>query len=75
MDIAKMEVSSGAYQAQVNRMNQAGGAQHAAEAYGAKAPALHQGWQTPDTVSISPEGASRAAALAVAVASTPCEQD
>jgi len=71
MDIAKMEVSSGAYQAQVNRMNQAGGAQHAAEAYGAKAPALHQGQPTQDTVSISPEGAARAAALSTAAA---CEQ-
>jgi len=74
MDIAKMEVSSGVYQAQLNRMDQAGGAQRAAGAYEAKAAA--QGLQTQDTVSISPEGALRAAALATAViAGAPaCEQ-
>ena len=66
MDIKKIDGSLSVYQAQLNRANQSG-AQRAAEAQDAKAPAAHQSRSAKDTISVSFDGVLRTAALSTAM--------
>jgi len=66
MDIKKIDGSLGAYQAQLNRVNQSG-ARRAADAHDAKAPASHESRPDKDTISVSFDGVLRTTALSTAM--------